>query len=153
MGEKWLFLKKMWRFWQVNLTGGSFIALLILVQVFVRSVPLWVYAGIAVATLVISCFLAWRDEYRNGLVLAGRCAEAERQLADEKANKLSVDEIVMRESRSHFRHLTKIQDYATAPRRIMNQAWIEVVAKEYGKTPAEISDAIDRLDGKFHWQP
>jgi hypothetical protein len=67
--EAWRFFKKVWKFWKINLTGSALIALLFLFEIFVRSVAWWAYAGIAAATLIMSCFLAWRDEYRSRLAL------------------------------------------------------------------------------------
>ena len=184
MPEVWRFLKKVWKFWQINLTGSFLIAVLVLVQIFVRSVAWWAYAGIATVTLLMSCFLAWRDEYRLRLELEnsrgeewfdllGRANaesslrletqrelgitkrqldEAKQQLADERGNKLSVDEIVLREAREGFRGLTAFRDLTMPPRKPLNEAWVRMVAGKHGKTVEEINEAIDRLDGKFHWQ-
>lgn len=166
MPEMWRFLEKVWNFWKVNLTGGSLIALLVIFQALKHSVAWWMYAGVASVTLLTSFFLAWREEYRaclsiEGRITAERCArteverqleEAKQQLADERANKLSVDEIVLRESRNQFRNLTRAYNSAAAPRGFMNDKWVKYVAEKHGKTVAEIDAAIDRLDGKFHWQ-
>lgn len=184
MPEVWRFLKKVWKFWQVNLTGSALIAVLLLVQIFVRSVPWWGYAGVAVITLFMSCFLAWRDEYRSRLVIESsrgkewadlssqasvemsfrlkaerqleatkkQLAQAEQKLADERANKLSTDEIVLREARTGFRVIQRQGYNAVAPRYFLNETWVKMVSEKYGKTAKEIDEAIDRLDGKFHWQ-
>lgn len=77
--------------------------------------------------------------------------KAEQLLVDEKANKLTVDEIVLREARDGFRNLTK-QASTIAPREVLNEFWVSSIAEKHGKSSEEISDAIDRLDGKFHWQ-
>lgn len=79
---------------------------------------------------------------------------AEQELADEKANKLTVDEIVLREARDGFRNLTKVFHATTAPRAVLNERWVQITAERHGITIAEVNAAIDRLDGKgkFHWQ-
>jgi hypothetical protein len=184
--EAWRFLKKVWKFWQINLTGSVFIAILVLVQIFVRSVPWWAYAGIAAMTLIMSCFLAWRDEYRSRLALENsrgeewldllgqakaelsfrleteqelevtkrQLEEAKQRLTDEKANKLTIDEIVLRESSEGFRNLVKTRHNSFPPRQVLNESWIRQVAAKYGRTEKDVNESIDRLDGarRFHWQ-
>ncbi|MGH9682300.1 MAG: hypothetical protein ACRD4S_01640 [Candidatus Acidiferrales bacterium] len=143
--QRWMqdalqFRRRVWSHFKVNLTGGTLVVILLVWQATGRLIPLWAYAGIAVATFFLSCFLAWRDEYHARL-------KAEKELADMS----SLDEIVLREARSDFRNLTK-RDAASAPRRSLNEKWVAIVAEKYGKTPKEVDEAIDRLDGKFHWQ-
>ncbi len=159
MREAWLFCGLVWSHWKINLTGGSLMALLFLWQIAGKSVPWWVYAAIAASTLFISCFLAWRAEYRahaeGEKQLAGekeRRLRAEQQLAEEKANKLTVNDIVLREAREGFRNLKKEHHSSIAPRALFNEQWVQMVAEKHGKTIEEINEAIDRLDGKFHWQ-
>jgi len=80
MREFVCWLKDVRRHWQVNLTGGILIAAIFLYQSSGKSVPWWVYAGTAIATLFVSCFLAWRDQHRKRkaesfLLLLEQCRE------------------------------------------------------------------------------
>ena len=170
MPEAWRFCGLVWRHWKVNLTGGSLIAFLFLWQITRKSVPWWTYAVIATSTLFVSCFLTWRGEYRARIDAEETLAEAkasareqitgereqrlraELQLAGEIAHKLSVDEIVLREAREGFRNLTYERHVTIAPRTVLNEKWVRQTAEKNGKTFEEINEAIDRLDGKFHWQ-
>jgi hypothetical protein len=169
MREAQQFLRLVWGHWRIILTGGSLIAFLFLWQITGKSVQWWVYAAIAVLTLFASCFLTWREEYKTRIEAKqqiidkteefqqqldrerDRSVRAETLLAEEKANKLSLDEIVLREARTDFRELTK-QATTVAPRSRLNERWVEMVAKRHGLSADEINKAIDRLDGKFHWQ-
>jgi predicted nucleic acid-binding protein len=173
MRETRRFFRLVLRHWIV-LTGGSLVALILLVwQIFTgKPVQWWAYAVIAVSTLFVSCFLAWKVEYVSRVKAEQQLAEekaanqkqlteerghrlrVEQQLADEKAHKLTVDEIVLKEARVGFRNLIKGRDGTIAPRIILNDIWIGQTAERYGVTIREIEEAIDRLDGagRFHWQ-
>ncbi len=65
----WAWFQVVWRHWKVNLTGGSLMALLFLFESTGKKVPVWLYVGIAVVTLFLSCFLAWKAERVRVIVL------------------------------------------------------------------------------------
>jgi hypothetical protein len=159
-----------WAHWKINLTGGTLLALLFLYQISGKSTPWWAYAGIAVLTLFVSCFLTWRAEHlacaglKSELVSEKTVAEmrlaeernrreaAERALVDERTHKQSLEEAVLREAKIGFRTLNKSNAGAVTPRFFLNSTWVEQVAKKYGFTAKEVDEQIDRSDGKFHWQ-
>ncbi len=114
--------------------------------------PKWGWKVWVIGFLLITLICAFEASYRIVRDASEKHIRAEQQLAEEKANKLSVDEIVLREARKEFRNLTPLRNSTISPRAILNSAWITQTAGRHDKTIAEIDAAIDRLDGQFHWQ-
>jgi len=59
------FLRALWREWRVLLTGGSIVAVLVLINLGGRSIPRKVNWSIIGITFILAAFRAWRNEWIN----------------------------------------------------------------------------------------
>ncbi|MGB7310848.1 MAG: hypothetical protein WBC67_17450 [Candidatus Acidiferrales bacterium] len=121
--------------------------------------PKWpLYIWIIGFLLILLCAV-FEASFRLVVEATNLRVAAEQRLADEKDRKQTVkerndetDAIVRKAALTSYRSLVKHMAGSAPPRFFLNEIWIRQVAEQNGRTVAEINEAIDRVDGTFHWQ-
>jgi hypothetical protein len=163
-----LYIHAIWRDWVAKFSGIAAAILTVLGAFF--PIERWEIFVAAALCYVLASFSVWRAEHRGRVRAEGlanderssaesQVAElrteltaAETRLADERANKRSTDEIVLMAARHDYRGLQKGFHDRMPPRDILTDTWAQRVADKHGLAAQDVIDAIERLDGKFHWQ-
>ncbi|HTV59862.1 MAG TPA: hypothetical protein VMJ93_13415 [Verrucomicrobiae bacterium] len=115
-------------------------------------IPKWGWKVWIIGVFCIAVVFIFEASYRAVRKDSEARARVEQELEDEKKRKPTTDEIVLKEARDGFRSLNKANHGNRHPREFVNEKWVQQVAEKHGLTVREVDEAVDRCDGKFHWQ-
>jgi hypothetical protein len=145
-----LYVSEFWPDWISKLSGIASVILLLIGAFW--SINRWEVLLASVVCYIVASFRVWHIEYKKRV-------DAERQLQDEKFRKQTAkeridetDAIVRKAAFVGYRTLVKHMHGNISPRFFLNENWVRQVAEQNGRTIAEIDQAVDRVDGTFHWQ-
>lgn len=145
-----LYVSGFWPDWLSKLSGIASVILLFIGAFW--PIKRWEIFLASVVCYVVASFRVWHIEHQ-------KCTEAGRQLTDlifhkqaAEERKDETDAIVRKAAFTSFRTLVKHMHGNAAPRFFLNENWVRQIAVQSGRTIAEIDQAIDRVDGTFHWQ-